>query len=181
MHSVLLAAWACSALPLDVQPQEFMRDASWPSHAVVTLPRGWLKEGETLTLLEDGQPTIAQAEVAARWPDESPKYVHVYTSFRYAGGKPAKYEIVKHAEAAKPPASPLKVTDNPDGIQIETGELSLVHSPAVRRRHQNSAAWQDAFSTVLAARAWSTIAASRGAPSTTMRPKLSSNSRDRHR
>ncbi len=117
---------ALCALPLEVQPQAFIRDASWPSHAVLTLPRGWMKPGETLVLAENGRPVISQAEVAARWPDESPKYIHLYASFRYVDGKPANYEIEK--VAAPPPdlpVSPLKVTDHPGGIRIETGRLSL--------------------------------------------------------
>ncbi len=126
MHSVLLAACALRALPLDVQPQEFIRDASWPSHAVITLARGWMKPQETLVLLENGRPVIAQMEVAARWPDESPKYIHLYASFRYVNGKPAKYEVEKRkAPPNDLPASPLEVRDRPEGIQIETGQLSL--------------------------------------------------------
>jgi hypothetical protein len=109
-----------------LQPQDFLSDVSWPTHAVIAVPRGSIKPTDQLFILENDRPIVAQVEVAARWPDGSPKWLHAYASFRYIDGKPAKYAMTNDD---KPPAnvlkSPLTVADDASGIRINTGVVTL--------------------------------------------------------
>lgn len=126
MLSALLAALAVCNLPVYLYPQQSLADVAWPTHAVVTVPQGWIKPESQLYLLEDGRPMLCQVEVAARWPDHSPKWLHVYGSFRYAGGQPAKYTFAHAPQLpAEMPTSPLVVTDDNEGIHIDTGAIEL--------------------------------------------------------
>ncbi len=62
----------------------------------------------------------------ATWPDGSPKWLHAYASYRYAGGKPAKYEFEKRAKLPEQiPKSPLKVSDDPKEIRVDTGAIQF--------------------------------------------------------
>jgi hypothetical protein len=126
MPSALLAMYAVCGVALFVEPQPHLADVSWPTHAFVTLPKGWVKPTDAMFLVENGRPIAAQIEVVGRWPDNSPKWVHAHASLRYAGGQPAKYEFEKSASApADIPQSPLKVTDVPGGITVDTGLITL--------------------------------------------------------
>ncbi|MGD9720904.1 MAG: hypothetical protein AB7O59_23420 [Pirellulales bacterium] len=126
MIAPLLAMLAVSGVALHVEPQSHLSDARWPSHAFVTLPAGWVKPNEQMFLLEDGKPIASQIEVAARWPDQSPKWVHAYAAWRYTAGKPAAYELEKRAQLpGEIPASPLRVVDKPGAITVETGAITL--------------------------------------------------------
>ena len=126
MHSVVLAMVAVCGVQLHVEPQAHLPDVRWPAHAFVTLPEGWVKPGEQMFVLEDGKPIAAQIEVAARWPDQSPKWVHAYTAFRYSGGKPARYKFEKRPKLPGGiPTSPLTVDDKPGRITINTGVITV--------------------------------------------------------
>lgn len=125
-HSVLLVALAVANVPLVLQQQSHVADIAWPTHGVVTLPRGWVKANDHLHLTENDRPIAAQIEIVARWPDESPKWVHVHAPFRYTAGRPARYTLVRQAQPpADLPRSPLVVTDNAEGISIDTGVVKL--------------------------------------------------------
>ena len=127
MPAALLAMYAVCGVTLFVEPQSHLRDVSWPAHAFVTLPAGWVKPTDEMFVLEEGRPIASQIEVAARWPDGSPKWVHAYASFRYSGGKPAAYLFEKRSKLpAEIPKSPLTLVDNPEGITIDTGVIKLV-------------------------------------------------------
>ncbi|MBI3840005.1 MAG: hypothetical protein HY288_18950 [Planctomycetia bacterium] len=126
MPSILLAACAVCNVSLFLEPQESVHDISWPTHAVIAVPQGWIKPTDHLVVHENGQPILAQLDVAARWPDGSPKWMHAYASFRYVGGKPATYALVKQGEPSeKLPRSPLIVSEKADGIGINTGVVNL--------------------------------------------------------
>jgi hypothetical protein len=126
MPSVWLAAYALCNVSLLLQPQEFVRDISWPTHAVVTVPQGWIKSADHLVVHENGQPIVAQVEVVARWPDGSPKWLHAYALFRYIGGKPATYALVKQDKPPENlPKSPLSISDKPGAIEIDTGAVKF--------------------------------------------------------
>jgi hypothetical protein len=127
MHSALLAALALAGVPLELPEQRAFSDVAWPTHAVIAAPQGSIKSDEQLFVLEDGRPMLAQVEVAARWPDGSPKWLHAYGLFRYAGGKAASYTFEHAAKLpGEMPASPLVVTDDAQGIEIDTGVIRLV-------------------------------------------------------
>lgn len=126
MHATLLAALALCNVPLYLYPQQSLPEADWPTHAVVAMPQGWLKDDQRLQITEDGQPMLAQVEVAARWPDGSAKWAHAFGNYRYRGGKPAKYAAMLAAADAKVPESRLTVRDDPGAITIETGVITLV-------------------------------------------------------
>ncbi len=125
MHAVLWAALAVSRVSLFLQPQTHLPDTQWPTHAVATVPQGWIKSTERVYLLEDDKPIPAQVEAAAQWPDGSPKWLHVYAAYRYRGGKPCKYVLMRDGQLPALPVSPLRVTDQPDGIRIDTGVVQL--------------------------------------------------------
>ena len=115
-----------ASLPVYLYPQPFLSDAAWPTHAVIAAPRGWIRPGQKLYMLEDGQPMLAQVEVVATWPDGSPKWLHAYGTFRYKDGKPAKYRLARGPELpAETPASPLSVRDEKEAIHIDTGAIKL--------------------------------------------------------
>ncbi|MEX0678589.1 MAG: hypothetical protein WD063_16020 [Pirellulales bacterium] len=127
MHPVLLAALALSNLPLELPPQQAIPDVAWPTHAVIVAPQGSIPPDHQLYLLENDHLMAAQVEVLARWPDGSPKWLHAYGSFRYAGGRPAKYTFAHAPQLpAEMPDSPLAVTDDDQGIHIDTGVIELV-------------------------------------------------------
>jgi hypothetical protein len=127
MSPALLAAYVLGNVSLFLYPQEFVPDIQWPTHAVVTLPQGWLKPGEQLFLLENDQPTVAQIETVARWPDGSPKWLHVHASYRYAAGKAARYTLARAPQLPDNiPKSPLRVVDDAQGITIDTGAVKLL-------------------------------------------------------
>ncbi len=126
LWAICSQAIAADRVPLFLYPQDHLADVRWPSHAVVAMPRGAVKPGEHLYLLENGEPVVSQVEVAARWPDKSPKWIHAYASFRYVGGKPAQYLLVHDPKPPlQPPASLLNVSDTPQGIAIDTGAIKL--------------------------------------------------------
>ncbi len=126
MHSAVLAIYAVCGVAVHLEPQTHLADAVWPTHAFVTLPQGWVKPDEQMFLLEDGRPIAAQIEVQARWPDDSPKWVHAYAGFRYANGKPARYEFEKRSKLPEEIAeSPLSVVDKPAGITVKTGVITI--------------------------------------------------------
>jgi hypothetical protein len=126
MHSAVLAALALASVPLELPEQRALSDVAWPTHAVIAAPQGAIKPDEALYLLENGRPMLAQVEVAARWPDGSPKWLHAFGAFRYAGGKAADYAFEHSPQLPEGmPASPLVVTDDPQGIHIDTGAVSL--------------------------------------------------------
>ncbi|HEX3726670.1 MAG TPA: hypothetical protein VHV08_10525 [Pirellulales bacterium] len=125
MLSALLAANLLCGVGVYLQPQAHVKDVAWPTHAVVTLPRGWVKPTDHIYLAEDGQPIAAQIAVVAKWPDGSPKWVHAHAPFRYLGGKPVRYEFEKKAQLPPIPASPLTVTDTEHEIVIDTGAIRL--------------------------------------------------------
>src|SRR5262249_52998416 len=125
MLSALLAANLVCGVSVFLQPQEFVKDTTWPTHATITLPQGWVKPNEQMYLLEDGKPIISQVEVAAKCPDGSPRWVPAYASSRYANGKPARYELEKKLPPPDAPASTLKVTDSANEIAIDTGVISF--------------------------------------------------------
>src|SRR6476660_187688 len=107
MPSAVLAAFLLGNVPLFLYPQQHLADVSWPTHATAALPRGWATAADSLVLLENDKPVRAQVEVAARWPDDSAKWVHVYAAYQYSGGKPARYQLSKVSVGAAPPhASP---------------------------------------------------------------------------
>lgn len=126
MQSVLLAALALASVPLELPTQSALPDVAWPTHAVIAAAQGSIKPDDALYLTENGRPMLAQVEVASRWPDRSPKWLHAYGLFRYSGGKPAGYTF-EHAPQLPDgmPASPLKVTDDAQGIHIDTGVITL--------------------------------------------------------
>ncbi len=127
MPAALLAAFALCNMPLYLYPQQALPEAAWPTHAVVTVPQGWIQPGHKLYVLENGEPMLAQVEVVARWPDGSPKWLHAYGTFRYEGGQPAKYELIRgDGLPEKMPASPLVVRDDAAGIHIDTGAVKLL-------------------------------------------------------
>ena len=122
----VLAAYALYGITVFLQPQASLPDVSWPTHAVITLPLGWTKSAENLVLLENDRPIVAQVETVAKWPDGSPKWLHAHALFRYIGGKPAKYSVVRRAApAADLPKSPLTVSQDTDGIDIDTGAIKI--------------------------------------------------------
>lgn len=126
MSSALLAALVLGNVPLFLYPQAHLADVSWPSHATVAVPQGFIKQTDHIHLAENDRPALAQVETVARWPDGSPKWLHVYASFRYDGGKPARYALVRQEKAVgDAPKSPLRVIDKPQGIQIDTGVIKL--------------------------------------------------------
>jgi hypothetical protein len=126
MSAALVAMCVVCGVPIFVEPQTHLTEVAWPSHAFVTLPQGWVKPIEQMFVLENGRPIAAQIEVAGRWPDGSPKWVHVYASFRYAAGKPAAYEFEKRPPPPTAlPKSPLTVVDQPGGITVSTGAIVL--------------------------------------------------------
>jgi hypothetical protein len=126
MHAALLAALALGNLPVYLYPQRALPDADWPTHAVITVPQGWIKSDQQFYLTENDHPMLAQVEVAARWPDGSPKWLHAHGLFRYVGGQPAKYAFVRAAQLPQDiPKSPLTVTDDDQGIHIDTGAIKL--------------------------------------------------------
>jgi hypothetical protein len=127
MHPALLAVFALSNLPVYLYPQTALPDVAWPTHATIVVPQGQIASGQQMYLLENGQPMSAQFDVAARWPDGSPKWIHAHGTFRYNGGKPATYAFA-HAETlpAAIPKSPLSIRDGPDGIHIDTGAIKLL-------------------------------------------------------
>ncbi len=126
MPFALLAMYAVCGVTVFLQPQEHLSDATWPTHATITVPQGWIQPADQLLLLENGQPIVSQIETVARWPDGSPKWLHAYASFRYVGGKPARYELEKRAKLpAGMPRSPLTVSDKAGGITINTGAITL--------------------------------------------------------
>src|SRR5262245_1350726 len=104
MLSAILAANLVCGVSLALQPQQSIKTVRWPTHAVATLPKGWVKPNEQLYVLENGKPINSQIEVAAKWPDGSPKWVHAYATFRYENGNPAGYELEKAAKPPDPPA-----------------------------------------------------------------------------
>jgi hypothetical protein len=127
MSPIVLAAYAVCNVSLFLQPQEFVRDVRWPTHAVIAVPQGWIKSMDHLVVHENGQPMLAQIEIAARWPDGSPKWLHAYASFRYVGGKPAAYALIKQGQPPDNiPKSPLTVSDTAGGIGIDTGIVKLL-------------------------------------------------------
>ncbi len=127
MHSALVAAFVLGNLPVYLYPQSALPDANWPTHATIAVPQGWVGPQHKTYLTENGRPMLAQVEVASRWPDGSPKWIHAFGQFRYSGGKPARYEFVSAKELpAEMPASPLRVRDGVDGIQVESGELTVL-------------------------------------------------------
>ena len=124
MVSAVLAAMAVGVLPVVLQPQDYLPDVTWHTHAVATMPQGWVKSNEQLYLVENNKPVISQVEVVARWPDGSPKWVHAYAPFRYAGGQGVRYQLVKQREPpGAAPKSPLAVTDDASGITVDTGAV----------------------------------------------------------
>ncbi|HEV3137896.1 MAG TPA: hypothetical protein VGZ26_08320, partial [Pirellulales bacterium] len=126
MPSIVLAAYAVCNVSLFLQPQEFVRDIRWPTHAVIAVPQGWIKPADHLVVHENGQPMLAQIDVAARWPDGSPKWLHAHALFRYVAGKPATYALIKQAKPPDNlPKSPLMVSDNASGIHIDTGVAKM--------------------------------------------------------
>ena len=64
MHSALLAAYALCSLPLLLQPQDFLSDVSWPTHAVIAVPRGSIKPTDQLFILENDLVDLTQPDVA---------------------------------------------------------------------------------------------------------------------
>lgn len=129
MHPALVVAFVLGNLPVYLYPQSALPDVSWPTHATIAVPQGWVGPKHQTYLTENGRPMLAQVEVVSRWPDGSPKWLHAFGAFRYAGGKPARYEFVRaDAMPADMPLSPLRVRDETAGIQIENGELT-VHIP----------------------------------------------------
>ncbi len=126
MHSALLAAFVLGNLPVYLYPQTALPDAAWPTHATITTPQGWVQADQHLMLLENGKPMRAQFEVAARWPDGSPKWIHAHGTFNYAAGQPANYEFVRADQPPNIPDSPLTVRDDADGIHIDTGTTRLL-------------------------------------------------------
>ncbi|REK19558.1 MAG: hypothetical protein DWQ37_00365 [Planctomycetota bacterium] len=129
MSPVLLAALAVCQVPLYLPPQQALPDAAWPSHAVIAVPQGWIAPEHKLYLTEDGRPIPSQVEVAARWPDGSPKWLHGYATFRYAKGEARRYALAR-ANELPPEASksPLRVLDDERGIRIDTGAVRF-HIP----------------------------------------------------
>jgi len=81
MFSAILAANLICGVQLYLQPQQSVKTVRWPTHGVATLPKGWVKPTEHFVLLENGQPINAQFEIAAKWPDGSPKWSGFATVF----------------------------------------------------------------------------------------------------
>ena len=126
MLPALLAALALCNLPVYLYPQQSLSDVAWPTHAVITVPQGWIKGDHQHYLLENNRPMLAQVEVVARWPDGSPKWLHAYGTFRYTGGQAAKYTFMHAPQLpAEMPTSPLVVTDDEKGIHIDTGVIEM--------------------------------------------------------
>lgn len=127
MYPALVAAFVLGNLPVYLYPQSALPETSWPTHATIAVPQGWVGPQQQTYLTENGRPMLAQVEVVSRWPDGSPKWLHAFAQFQYEGGKPARYEFVR-ADSLPPdmPASPLRVRDEPGGIQIDNGEMSIL-------------------------------------------------------
>lgn len=126
MSSAVLAALVLGNVPLFLYPQSHLADVRWPTHAAVAVPQGFIKPNEQVYLAEDDRPALAQVEVVARWPDGTPKWLHAYALFRYAGGNPARYALIKQAPPLPAaPASPLKVVDTPQAVEIDTGVVKF--------------------------------------------------------
>lgn len=141
MISAMLAALTLGNVPLFLYPQNHLADVSWPTHASIAVPQGFIKPTDHVFLVENDRPMLAQVETVGRWPDGSPKWLHAYASFRYEGGKPARYALVRRDQAAEPPpVSPLRVVDRPQSIQIDTGviklEISRPFAGITRLEHQ---------------------------------------------
>ncbi len=126
MPAVCLALHLVCGVSLYLQPQDAVRDANWPTHAVIALPQGWAKSAEELVVLEDGRPMLAQIEAVANWPDGSPKWLHAYGCYRYRDGKPAKYELEKRAAGVPATEPRINVSDEADAITVDTGAVKFV-------------------------------------------------------
>lgn len=110
--NTILTLLLFSALPPTVQielpPQSHVPNCKYEAHACVPLPPGWPKDTKDYTLVEDGQTIQCQPQVRSKWPDGSPKWLHVYAPWKYRDGKPAQYMLMGMAPRVKFPATGRK-------------------------------------------------------------------------
>jgi hypothetical protein len=79
---------------LELPEQSDVPSVTLSGPAYVALPEGWLPEGATPHLREQGSGIESQHHVRSRWPDKSAKHVHLYAPFKWANGKPLNYVIL---------------------------------------------------------------------------------------
>ncbi len=126
--SLLLPVVLSAALEVPLTVEEsagFTRRAELASGGVI-LPRGMVADPGSLRVLGiSGQPLPAQFETLASWPDGSIKWVLVSFPADCPAGATASFTLTDRALPA-PSCPPLRVTEEPGRVVIETGVLRSV-------------------------------------------------------
>lgn len=110
-------------IPIEIEKQEHMADATWPMRAGVPLPINAVKDASQLALFADGKPVPSQIKPIARWcPEGSVQWVHVDFLGAYNAGKPAEYRL-KVQKIPPEGGTPNRVTQTDDRIEVDTGAI----------------------------------------------------------
>lgn len=111
-------------IPIVLEKQEFVADATWPVRTGVPLPVNAVMDASRLALFENGAPIPAQITPVATWcPKGSVQWVHLDFVGRYTQGEPAEYRLKLPPQAGTSPTSPLTCEQTADKITVDTGPL----------------------------------------------------------
>jgi hypothetical protein len=133
-------------IPIRLEKQKHVPNATWPVRLGVPLPRGAVTDASRLGLFENGRPVPANVKTIATWsPQGSAQWVHLDFLGRYTGGKAAEYRLKLLPQAASAPATPLQVNQTDDEIVVNTGTIRFI----VNRKQFKGVekAWFDASGT----------------------------------
>ncbi|MGC9317145.1 MAG: hypothetical protein ACP5KN_03815, partial [Armatimonadota bacterium] len=95
-----------------------------PATVAVPFAEGVLAAKEPVAAFAGGGPIPTQARPTATWPDGSVKWLLVHVLADLPGNRPREVEL-RVGEQSSPPSPAASVHDQAEGMQIETGALSL--------------------------------------------------------
>ncbi|WP_413935843.1 hypothetical protein [Nitrospira sp. BLG_1] len=115
------------SIPLQVGSQSVLSNAQWPVTMGIPFPEGTLFDAQSLGVFENGVRIPAQLIPRAMWRPlgGSIKWLGVDFTARYDGMVPRTYTLQHVSPTSPTPSSPLKVSQTPKTISVETGPLKF--------------------------------------------------------
>ena len=140
-HQVAAGRWR---IPLNLFEPAGVDRVNEPVRCGVPVPRGALRDAAAVKLEdENGRERALQVEPGAWWPDGSFKWVILdFTIDLKAGEKKAYALLFGQGVSRAAGASPLKVTQDDEGITVDTGKLKF--TMLKRKNVFINEAWLDA-------------------------------------
>ncbi len=121
---------AIGVVPISVQDPNAFAVEDWPITTGIPFPRGCLGSPDHVRLMSEGREVPAQVRLTARWPDGCVKWLLVTFQAAVSAETRGEYQLEfgRDVRRTVPPQS-LNVTENDNGVVIDTGTLRFRIDP----------------------------------------------------